>query len=155
MKELKLANSTNVALVDDEDFERLSKFRWYDSSRTIKRTKRQGRRVLNIALAREVLQCFENLLHVDHIDRNKFNNQKSNLRLATFEENMANRQRPNLGAYASSIYRGVTPRVDRGTWRASLAGKILGTFKTEIEAARCYDLAAKKKYKEFAVLNFT
>lgn len=89
---------------------------------------------------------------VDHIDGNKLNNQKSNLRVCTHSDNMRNRK--------SHIkeYKGV--RLHKcGSYEVYInlerGGKtdFLGTFTNEIAAANCYNYYAKKYFKEFANLN--
>lgn len=90
---------------------------------------------------------------VDHIDRNTLNNNINNLRAATIAENSKNRiSRPN----SSSRYLGVA--LNKGKyWQADIyingRSKYLGCFKTEAEAALCYNEAAKKHHGEFANLN--
>ena len=58
----------------------------------------------------------------------------------------------------SAKYKGITFRRRQQKWAAMIcvAGEkiFLGRFKDEIEAAKAYDKAAKKYYKEFAKLNF-
>lgn len=94
-------------------------------------------------------------LEVDHKDQNTLNNRESNLRYATHSQNMANsRQRKR-----ASKYRGVN-KLPGTRWRARISGGrygeeiYIGCFKSEEDAARAYDSAAKKRYGEFAVLNF-
>ncbi len=61
-----------VALVDDEDFERLSTFSWYYEKDTNRARNGKG-----WIMSREVLQTEE---LIEHKDGNALNNQKSNLR---------------------------------------------------------------------------
>lgn len=91
---------------------------------------------------------------VDHINRNKLDNRKANLRSATHGQNRTNSgpQKRNR-----SGYKGVYPR-GNGSYRVRLMsnGKIvhIGVYKDPVEAALAYDEAAKKYHGEFAYLNF-
>ena len=91
--------------------------------------------------------------YVDHINGNKLDNRRSNLRIATNSQNMMNRGKT---ASNTSGYKGVFK--NRSLWmaRIKVEGRpiYLGSFVTKEEAAFKYDIAAKKYHKEFANLNF-
>lgn len=131
MKEVKLSRSEFVTLVDDEDFERVSKYSWYAEIR------KNGQRYVKgavdgkvVRLHRFVLNLQPGVGEVDHEDGNGFNNQKRNLIVGTKAENMrGGRKHWN----ARSRYRGV--QLVKGKWRAILW---LGAFETEEQAAEAY-----------------
>lgn len=88
-------------------------------------------------------------LEVDHWDGDGLNNLRSNLRVATRSQNMANKRGKDG---SSSPYKGVAHVGNY--WIVQLARKYIGCFSSEEEAARAYDAAAFEKYGEFAYLNF-
>lgn len=94
---------------------------------------------------------------VDHINRNKWDNRKSNLRICTKAENNWNKTL-NKKLNATSKYRGVKWHKKDCCWQASIQVKKkimwLGAFSSEEKAAERYDDAAAHFYGEFAVLNF-
>lgn len=128
------------AIVDDEDYERVSTKRWYlhPDGYAIRS---QGRRT--VLLHREVAGLTAgDGLEVDHRDRNGLNNRRGNLRVGTRALNAQN-LRPQLSARGvppTSAHRGVCWDRTRGKWRASvgLNGKVrtIGRFDDEDEAAR-------------------
>ena len=158
MKEIPLSRGY-VALVDDDDFERVSAFKWSVSVRRGKhKTYTHAHRHVGPKKDRTTLSLHTFIMGhhhgmmIDHADGNGLNNQKYNLRVATRGQNVANSQRrDNAKKY-------------RGTWRqkggqfvaqvGSGPEKYIGTYETEEEAARAYDAAAVKKFGEFARLNF-
>ncbi len=126
-------------LVDDEDYDLLSTYRWsFTGTRRgkkrqyVSRGVRGGGRVL---VHRQILGFGPGDPQVDHRDGNPLNNQRSNLRPATNAQNSQN-QRSVEGS--SSRYRGVSRK--RGKWQAygRLDGKMhfLGYFDDEDEAGR-------------------
>ena len=103
-------------------------------------------------LHREILPPPPGLL-VDHINGDRLDNRRSNLRTATPSQNNANsRDRPR-----KSGFRGVYPHRPTGRWIAqvSVAGRPqhLGIFDDPRDAARAYDLAAREQWGPFARTN--
>lgn len=92
---------------------------------------------------------------LDHEDRNKCNNQKSNFRSATGSQNMANQ---GLRVDNSSGYKGVVWDVLNQKYSAKIQYKsrqiYLGSFDSAIKAAEQYDFAAHKFFGKFACCNF-
>ena len=118
------------AKVDAVDFERVSAHRW---SLVPDGYARGGRPTQQ--LHRFILGCRTNDgLIVDHINRDRLDNRRANLRIADPALNSRNQERKDPGR---SQYRGVHPTAS-GRWRA-IAGsneyRHIGTYATEIEAA--------------------
>lgn len=90
-------------------------------------------------------------LEVDHINGDKLDNRRENLRLATRKQNSR-----NLPARARSGYRGVAPNHKRWAAQITVDGQMhyLGTFNTPEEAALRYDHEARACFGDFARLNF-
>lgn len=128
MKEIKLTNSDLIAVVDDEDFERVSQYKWRcekDHKHPAYFRVRGSVNSKEVYLHRFILELQKTTLVVDHIDRNTLNNQKSNLRLVTQRENLANSCRRNTDL--EFIY--IRKKVNKHTTSFSVESK-LENFKT-------------------------
>lgn len=149
-----------VALVDDEDFERLKRFKW--QALLMKRKRGQlwyARRMTSmkdgprraVYMHREVMNAPNGVL-VDHDDFDGLNNQRSNLVLCSAVENCRKR-RKTTGTH--SRFKGVTWNGTR--WMASIKfgdkSYTLGYSHDEEEAALLFDVAAQVLFGEFAHLN--
>ncbi len=150
------------AIVDPDDYERLSKYKWYASkggstfyaARCVWDPVNKKKRT--IKMHREIINPPYPLV-VDHINHNGLDNRKANLRPATKSQNCINK--PYIKQKdAHSKYHGVTWQKSINKWQTQIRAdgihKIIGYFNDEIKAAKAYDKAAKKYHKEFAVLNF-
>ncbi len=95
-------------------------------------------------------------LQADHINRDRLDNRRANLRVAKASENGRNR---SLYANNSSGYKGVSFDKKAGKWEASIKvdyrKKFLGYFDTPEEAATAYDEAARRVHGLFASPNST
>jgi hypothetical protein len=143
------------AIVDAEDYGRLSQYRWCaveEGRNWYARTfRRDG---WPLAMHRLILDAPKGLF-VDHIDHNGLDNRRENLRLCTRLENLRN-ARPSRGG--SSKYKGVNWCKIRKKFRARITHNkkriYLGYFENEIDAAKAYDKKAVELFGEFAYLNF-
>ena len=146
-------------ILDEKDYYRLRKYKWIVQGKdrkfyAMRAVKINEREIKLISMHREILHAPEGML-VDHQNRNSLDNRQHNLRLATPSQNSYNRKKTS--GTSSSKYRGVTFNKGRNRWyaRIKVNGKTmwLGSFDNEEKAAKAYDEAAKKFYKDFAHLN--
>ena len=93
---------------------------------------------------------------VDHIDGNRLNNSRSNLRIATAQQNCRNRSK---FAGGTSKFKGVHWSKSKKKWRGKITDGYksihLGYFADEVACASAYDVAAQRIHGEFARLNFS
>jgi hypothetical protein len=114
-----------------------------------------NQKTIHRLVAIQYIENPNNYLEVDHIDRNKLNNNLSNLRWCSRNQNQQNKKKT---LNCSSIYRGVTFNKSRNRWCAGkrINGKTnnLGSYKTEIEAAQAYNqFIIDNNLGEFCELN--
>ena len=97
---------------------------------------------------------------VDHINLDKLDNRRENLRVCSAFENSRNigKRRPAEGSAHTSDFKGVHWCKSTLKFRAYLyrAGErhFLGVYSDQVDAARAYDDAAKRLFGSFARLNF-
>jgi len=154
MKEIKL-KPHGIAFVDDDNFESLSKYKWYLSrlGYAIGGEKSDGKKAF-VKMHRFIMNIDDPKIKIDHIDGNKLNNQKSNLRIATPAQNMHNsKKRDNT----KNKYKGVNYLPKWNLWqsRCRINGYdiFLGNYKSEIAAAYAYNKKALE-LSEFSRINY-
>lgn len=153
MKQIPLTQN-KVALVDDEDWELVSQYKWYAhkcDNQFYARTNiyKEGKRTL---LSMHQLLTGGKL--IDHINGNGLDNRRENLRPCTTQQNGQN----STSRIGTSSYKGVSFDARRNKWFARIyvekKNKFLGYFADEKIAAIAYNKAATEYFGEFAKLNF-
>lgn len=160
MKKIPLTQG-KFTLVDDEDFERLNKYKWYAHfskgcfyvRRNLVRAKigRKGK----LTTMHRALMGAKSGEYIDHINGNGLDNRKSNLRVS---KNLnGNCQNCGMRRNNTSGYKGVSLRTKSKKWVSQITAKdkryILGDYDTAKEAAIAYDMAAKLLHGEYAKTN--
>lgn len=154
-------------MVDDSDYESISAFRWHIAGirkdRPNETPKLYAAKCAWVAGKTKIVLMHREIINapcgvsVDHVDGNGLNNCRSNLRLATQSQNLAN-MRPTPH---SSRYKGVffnrQPATHRSPWwaRIKYQGRNIhiGVFQSERAAAVAYNEYALRLHGEFARLN--
>lgn len=150
------------AMIDDEDFDLVSRYKWSANKRG---HSFYARRTINLPNGRQKVMYMHILLvhgdidkasihsPIDHIDRNGLNNQRHNLRLTTRSVNLQN---TGVQCNNKTGYKGVYLYGDR--FRAAISKDkrqhYLGTFESAIDAAAAYDRKALELFWPHAAINF-
>jgi len=156
MKEIQLTQG-KTAVIDDEDFQLISKWKWRvvkkKSDQTcyaMRRTKENGKHIA-VTMHRAIMNPPKGA-PIDHIDGDGLNNRRSNLRVCTHAQNCWNRKH---NSNAKNRFKGVYKKGTR--WESFITTNrqkvYLGSFETDLEAALAYNIAATKYFGDFAKLN--
>lgn len=155
MAEIPLGRSKLVAVVDDADADRMSRFEWRFDGRYVVRYECPGGKQRKVYMHREILGREAGGSGIDHKSGDTLDNRWANLRDATKTQNGRNRARH--ATYAGKPTEGDRPkgvtRRPSGKWqsRIKVDGKNLtvGTFDTKEEAGSAYDDACRSHFGEF------
>ena len=135
------------ALVDPENYEMLMQWQWHyiSGGYAVRKPKE------SIYMHRIIMKTPIGM-DTDHINGDKLDNRKSNLRIVTRSQNRMNQHKPR-----KNKYKGVSFSEKENKWQASLGTRDnriwAGYHDTQEEAARAYNAAAKQHFGEFAKLN--
>lgn len=150
---MKLIIQQQDVFIDDEDYNLISMFNWiitkagYVFTATTRKTRE------SLYLHRVIMGCIKgDGKTVDHINGDKLDNRRNNLRFCTQKENII-----NSCPYGEVEYKGVYRH--RNKFRAGVTIRKkplhLGAYNTKKEAALAVDKAYRKYYPDFLLrLNF-
>ena len=159
MREIKITRGF-VTIVDDEDYDRLSKYHWcYHGGGDAARGYHENGKVHIEKMHQAIMGIAPEGYMIDHINGDKLDNRRCNLRFVTHQQNIFN-SKPKItvkGKRCRSRFKGVTWRGDRGKWRSCITidrkRHYIGLYDTEEEAAIAYNNAAIMLFGEYAKLN--
>lgn len=134
MKKIQLGRTYHFAIVDDEDFEILTTRKWQiNKGGYCYRFLWKDRKYAGCVYMHRFLMGFPEL-KVDHINRNKLDNRRSNLRIADDSLNAFNK---SISPNNVTGYVGVSWDKRKNRWIARAGKKVLGTFRDKDDAVSC------------------
>lgn len=157
MKKIKLTGKLGgFALVDNRDYPALNQHKWYQNYQgyAVRGFYKNGKRQSIIRMHRVIMDTPTGFV-TDHINHDTLDNRRSNLRICTHAENIAN-SRPRKTP-KSSLFKGVYIDKRRNTWNVELKFNNkrhrFSGFASEKEAALFYNIKAKEIFGKYAALN--
>lgn len=153
MKKIRLgsvrAKKQGFTFVSDEDYHKVKSIKWSISS---------GGYVVGGNPQKKLHRVITNCpvgMEVDHIDGNRLNNRRENLRICTRAQNAKNKK--FYAKYSTTGFKGVVWRPEMKKYMVSIRHngpkKHIGYFNDLIEAALAYNKVALELHGEFARLN--
>jgi len=152
MKEIKLTRGY-TAIIDDEDYEKVKNIKWhYALGYAVCSIPKNGKRV-TVSMHRTIMDIPDGM-EADHINRNKLDNRRGNLRTATRAQNNQNQALRKDNRYG---FKGVWERKERNKFRVRIKVNkecfYFGTYYNIVDAALAYNLASLKYHGEYGYLN--
>ena len=152
-RRIPLSDGSKFAIVDQQDYEALAKHRWGlggPANNPYAVRTQAGRTIL---MHREIIEIPTGMV-CNHINHNRLDNRRCNLRAVTYPQNGWNALPRNDG---TSRYKGVCWNSTTRRWHAGIChlGRVIyiGSYKFEEDAAIAYDDMAMRLFGEFAALN--
>jgi hypothetical protein len=153
MKEVKLTRGY-IAIIDDEDYERISQLRWqalpsqngkiYAKGSLTGKIRKEGQKYQQVLMHRFIMNAQPNT-ELDHINGNSLDNRKQNLRFTTHRENLRNRRKFKG---TNTEYKGVIKRGNKYVMVLQVE------FDTPEDAAKLWDKLSKIVYGEHSKTNY-
>jgi len=160
MKKIPLMTGRDFALVDDADYDWLNQYLWGTTPGGYPIISRNNLLFLaDIPTGQSMSRMILGLepgdsRQADHKNHNILDNQRKNLRICTPSQNRGNSK---IMSGFTSKYKGVSWKKQAKKWIAEIQVKgkhiHLGSFENERTAAFAYNLAAKRHFGKFALLN--
>ena len=130
MKKIPLTHG-EFALVDDGDFEKINRYKWYANRKTPEgqlhaRRKNKG----NTIYMHRVVMGAESGQYVDHINHKELDNRKSNLRICTCSQNLMNARKAKN---KSSEYKGISWHKRDKRWQVNICKNNVKYFLDQIK----------------------
>lgn len=132
-------------IVDIIDYDYLNQFKWHFDRYAVRNPTTYMHRVIAQRMGFDIYNKA-----IDHVNRNKLDNRRDNIRVATPSQNLMNQ---NKWKNKTSRYKGVSWNARRKKWQVFIRHKYLGNYKTEKQAAAAYDKAAKELFGDYACVN--
>lgn len=135
---------------DPQDWEIMKQYSWFLDSNGYARTSINGK---HPSFHRMILEIGDKDIQIDHINKDKIDNRRSNLRICNNQKNSFNKRKYITN---TSGYKGVYFDKDRNKWRASIMidGKSYKSpkrYNTPSEAYEWYMMMSDKLFEEYSV----
>jgi hypothetical protein len=155
-----LGKSGKIAIVDEVDYEFLSRWKWQYGNRgyalrvtNIGGKVKNGGRQVCVLMHRVIMQPPEGMV-TDHINGDRLDNRRCNLRIVTPSQNCRSQR---IGKHNKSGFKGVSWNKRDCKWQVKITinnkVKHVGDFDDIVTAAIAYNNAAEFYFKEYAILN--
>lgn len=146
IRRIRAREALEVLKFDESDRPLLEKYIWSVDRKTGYARAKVGKK--NVSIHRLLMGLDHgDPRYVDHINGDKLDNRRGNLRICTSSQNSANMK---IDRANTSGFKGVSWHAAAGKWAAKIAQKYLGLFESAQEAHEAYKRAADEIYGEFA-----
>lgn len=144
-----------TATVSAEDFDYINQWKWsYDAHNNCavrsQFIRRDGKKQISkTILMHNLIMDTPNGKDTDHINGDRLDNRRDNLRVCTHKQNQRNM---NMHKDNTSGYKGVS-KSREGRWVVKIGNKYIATYTDIVSAAKRYNTEAVSRYGKYANLN--